>query len=75
MKIEIDGNIYDVDIIRKNNKNTYVRVKNGRIIVTTNYLTGKNSIMKLIMDNKNSIISMIDMGLRKWNLLRIRYMY
>jgi len=60
MKIEIDDNIYDVDIIKKNNKNTYVRVKNGRIVVTTNYLTSKNSIIKLIMDNKDSIISMID---------------
>ena len=60
MKIEIDGKYYDVDIIKKNNKNTYVRVKNGRIVVTTNYLTSKNSIIKLIMDNKDSIISMID---------------
>ena len=59
MKIEIDDNYYDIDIIKKNNKNTYVRVKNGRIVVTTNYLTGKNSITKLIMDNKDSIISMI----------------
>lgn len=60
MQIEINGKIYDVDIIKKNNKNTYVRVKNGRIVVTTNYLTSKNSIVKLIMDNKDSIISMID---------------
>jgi len=65
MKIDIDGNIYDIDIIRKNNKNTYVRVKNGRIVVTTNYLTGKNSIMKLIMDNKSSIILMIDKDSKK----------
>ena len=60
MKIELNGNIYDVDIIKKNNKNTYVRVKNGRIVVTTNYLSSKNSIIKLIRDNENSIISMID---------------
>jgi len=65
MKIDIDGNIYDIDIIRKNNKNTYVRVKNGRIVVTTNYLTGKNSIIKLIMDNKSSIILMIDKDSKK----------
>ena len=65
MKIDIDGNIYDIDIIRKNNKNTYVRVKNGRIVVTTNYLTGKNSILKLIMDNKGSIILMIDKDSKK----------
>mgnify|MGYP003298467443 CR=1 FL=1 len=65
MKIEIDGKIYDVDIIRKNNKNTYVRVKNGKIVVTTNYLTGKNSIIKLIRDNEDSIIKMIDKDSKK----------
>ena len=59
MKIELNGNIYDVDIIKKNNKNTYVRVKNGRIVVTTNYLSSKNSIIKLIRDNEDSIIGMI----------------
>lgn len=30
---------YPIEIIRKNNKNTYLRVKEGKIIVTTNYLT------------------------------------
>ena len=45
MKIEINGNYYDVEIIKKNNKNTYVRVKNGKIVVTTNYLSSKNSII------------------------------
>ena len=60
MKIELNGNIYDVDIIKKNNKNTYVRVKNGRIVVTTNYLSSKNSIIKLIRDNEDSIIGMIN---------------
>ncbi len=65
MKIEIDGNVYDVEIIKKNNKNTYVRVKNGKILVTTNYLTTKNSITKLIMDNKDSIISMINRDSKK----------
>ena len=65
MKIELNGNIYDVDIVRKNNKNTYVRVKNGKIVVTTNYLSSKNSIIKLIKDNENSIIKMIDKDSKK----------
>ena len=52
MQIEIDNNIYDIDIIKKNNKNTYVRVKNGKIVVTTNYLTSKKSIVEMI--NKDS---------------------
>jgi len=65
MKIEIDNKIYDIEIIKKNNRNTYVRVKNGKIVVTTNYLTGKNSIIKLIEDNKDSIVKMIDKDSKK----------
>jgi predicted metal-dependent hydrolase len=65
MQIEIDGKIYDIEIIKKNNRNTYVRVKNGKIVVTTNYLTSKNSIIKLIMDNKKSIIQMINKDAKK----------
>ena len=65
MQIEIDNKIYDVEIIKKNNRNTYVRVKHGKIVVTTNYLCSKNSIIKLIMDNKKSIIEMIDKDSKK----------
>ena len=59
MKVEIDGNVYEVEIVKKNNRNTYIRVRNGRIIVTTNYLTSKRSIEKLILDNTASIRKMI----------------
>ena len=65
MQIEIDGKIYDIEIIKKNNKNTYVRVKNGKIIVTTNYLASKNSIVKLIKDNEKSIVGMINKDSKK----------
>ena len=65
MQIEIDGKIYDVDIIRKNNKNTYVRVKNGKIVVTTNYLTGNKSIIKLIENNKFAIVDMLNKDIKK----------
>lgn len=65
MQVEIDNRIYDVLIIKKNNRNTYVRVKNGKIVVTTNYLCSKNSIVKLIMDNKKSIIQMINNDSKK----------
>ena len=41
---------YPIEIIRKNNKNTYLRVKEGKIIVTTNYLTSSFTINKLIKD-------------------------
>ena len=46
MQIEINNKIYDVEIIKKNNRNTYVRVKNGKIVVTTNYLVSKKEIIK-----------------------------
>ncbi len=65
MQIEIDDNIYDVEIIKKNNRNTYIRVKNGKIVVTTNYLASKSSIIKLINDNKKSIIKMINTDTKK----------
>ena len=42
---------YQVEIIKKNNKNTYLRVKDGKIVVTTNYLVSKSKIEKLIKDN------------------------
>lgn len=60
MILEIDNIKYEVEIIKKNNRNTYIRVKNGKVLVTTNYLTNKNSIMKLINDNIDTIKKMID---------------
>jgi len=65
MNIEINGNVYDIEIIKKNNRNTYIRVKNGKIIVTTNYFTSKNGVMKLINDNVDSITRMIDKDCKK----------
>ena len=59
MQIKIDDNYYDVEIIKKNNRNTYIRVKDGKIVVTTNYLTSKDSIIKLINNNKSSLVKMI----------------
>lgn len=51
---------YPVEIIRKNNKNTYIRVKNKKIIVTTNYFVSTKSIKKLIDTNYLTITNMID---------------
>ena len=51
---------YVVVIVKKNNKNTYIRVKEGFIYVTTSYFTTKNSIKKLLEENKNSIGRMIE---------------
>ena len=65
MQVVICDNVYDVDIIKKNNRNTYIRVKNGKIIVTTNYLVSRKSIEKLINDNIDSITKMINTDNKK----------
>ncbi len=59
----LDGKEYPIEIIRKNNKNTYLRVKDGKIIVTTNYLTSLTTINKLIKNNT----AFIDKALNKNN--------
>ena len=55
MKYIYNDKEYNIDIIRKNNKNTYLRVKNNTIVVTTNYLTSIKKIEKLIEENRNFI--------------------
>ena len=60
MKFNYNDCEYEVEIIRKNNKNIYIIVKDNKIIVTCNYLTTKNTINKLINDNIKSISKMID---------------
>ena len=60
MNIDINGTTYPVNIIRKNNKNTYIRVHDGVINVNTNYLESDRKIIKLINDNITSIERMIN---------------
>lgn len=51
MKYIIDNEEYDVVINKKNNKNTYIRVKEDlKIYVTTNYFV-TNGMVKKILDN------------------------
>lgn len=56
---------YEVEIIKKNNKNTYVRVRDGKVYVTTNYFTSSRSISKLLEDNYKSIGKMIDRSIKR----------
>lgn len=56
MKMIIDGIEYNVIIIKKNNKNTYIRLKdNNTIQVTTSFFTSKKSIIRLINENSDYI--------------------
>lgn len=60
MKFKIDGKEYNVIIIKKRNKNTYVRIDESlSIIVTTNYLTPKYKINKILLGNIDKISKMI----------------
>ena len=54
MIYKLDGNNYEVEIVKKGNKNTYIRIKNDLIIqVTTNFFTTKNQIKDLLDRNQN----------------------
>jgi predicted metal-dependent hydrolase len=75
MEIKIDDKIYPVEIIKKNNRNTYIRVKNGKIIVTTNYLTPQMAIIKLIEDNKKSLVKMINTDDKKQDKVDNFYLF
>ena len=56
MKYVIDGIEYEVILVKKNNKNTYIRVKeDGKIYITTNYLVSKNYIKQLLDNNYQAI--------------------
>ncbi len=60
MKYELDNNVYDVHIIRKNNKNAYIRIKDDMsILVTTGYFTRDKDIKKMLDSNASSIRKML----------------
>lgn len=61
MKFEIDNKEYNVIIIKKNNKNTYIRIDNSlNIVITTNYLMPKYKIKTLLKENEKVIKKMIE---------------
>ena len=66
---------YLVNVLRKNNKNTYIRIKEGYVCVTTNYFVSNRSIEILIKDNYKSITNMIDKYEEKINSKDIFYLF
>lgn len=61
MEVKIDGNIYKVEVIKKNNKNIYLRVKEDlKIYVTAPYLVSDRKIKNFIIDNEEFVIKMLD---------------
>ena len=62
MKLDVDGIFYDIVVERKSgNRNTYIRVKKDlTILVTTNKYTSELSILKLIEENYEKVVKMIE---------------
>ena len=65
MYLEYNNQKYIIEVVRKNNKNTYIRVKDNKIIITTHYLATNRYLEKLIKTNYNSITKMIDKNIKK----------
>lgn len=67
MKLVVDDKNYDIVIEKKlSNRNTYIRVKKDlTIYVTTNKFTSDRAIEKLIEDNYDKIIKMINTQSKK----------
>ena len=53
---KLDGEKYNVLVVKKSNKNTYIKIKDDMTIyVTTNYLTSKREV-KIILDNEKDFL-------------------
>lgn len=65
MKITIEGQIFNVFITRKNNKNMYLRVKKDGIYITCNYFVTNSMIKSFIEKNEDDIIRMNETVQRK----------
>ncbi len=75
MEVTIDNKNYKVNIIRKNNKNTYLRVNESlEINVTTNFLMPTYKIESFINDNIPSIKKMISTRAKKNEKLNSFYL-
>lgn len=60
MEFQINNQTYPVEIIRKKNKNIYIRVKSGgKILVTTNRFVTENKIEKLLLENSETLLRML----------------
>ncbi len=59
------GKNYPIVIVKKRNKNTYIRIKEGTVVVTTSYLVSKRKIYDLLEESRTKIEAMIDRDERK----------
>lgn len=74
MEVKLDGHIYKVEVIRKNNKNLYLRVKEDlKIYATVPFLVSDRRIKSFILDNEAFVLKMIDEQKKK--LEKNKYFY
>lgn len=61
MQYKVEEYLCEVHIEKKNNKNTYIRVKDDlNIYVTTNYLVSNKQIVKLLDNNYDFLLNMLN---------------
>ncbi len=60
MKYVVNDIEYEVIIEKKNNKNTYIRIRDNKIYITTNYFVSKSYIQSLLDKNYDVIKKMIE---------------
>lgn len=61
MQFEIDGKLYDVVIVKKKNKNSYIRVKDDlKIYVSTSSFTSKKAVEKMLSYNYDALQKMVN---------------
>lgn len=74
MIYNLDGQEYEVEITRKGNKNTYIRVSEDLVIkVTTNHFSSKRDIENLLDRNKKFLYTVIEK--RKRDLIKKETFY
>ncbi|MEG2351431.1 MAG: hypothetical protein RSB54_01990, partial [Bacilli bacterium] len=65
MKFLYNDDEYNVKIIKKNNKNLYIRVNEElEIIITCPMIYSDKTVRKLIKENEKQIVRMISLQLR-----------
>lgn len=65
MKFKIDDLEYPVEIVKKNNKNAYIRAKEGKIYVTVPRYYSSKLVFDLLEKNKSSIQRIIQKTTKK----------
>ena len=62
MNIKLEDEIYLVEVVRKaQNKNTYIRIKEGNLLyVTTGLFTSDRKVLSIIHENEKALLKMLN---------------